>query len=323
MTAAAESPEIASAAVPAAAQANRGLFRFAVFFAAFTLFHIKFGAMVVSTGSGMAFTDWPLANGSLWPPDMDLSGYFEHLHRFFGATVGLLGIGLLVWVWRADGRRWLVHLCGWLLALIVVQGLLGAWGVLSGQEGGLTWAPAAIGHGVLGQVTLCVQVFIAFALSTSWWTRVRGAASTVRTTRKLSAFALGCVFFQLLIGAIFRHTNVDHALWLHIGMAMVVSIAILIANAHGTARFGAQVPAFKTLSRWIYTLLMLQLVLGFVTLAIRRFKDPSNIEYLGRSAIVSSHVLIGATLFLTATLLVARAWRNLEPVDTHPTSGVA
>ena len=56
------------------------------------------------------------------------------------------------------------------------------------------------------------------------------------------------------------------------------------------------------------------LAVGFVTLGVRRFKDPSNIEYLGRSFIVSSHVLVGATLFLFATLLVAKAWRNLDVV---------
>ena len=39
---------------------SRGLFRFSLFATIFTLFHIKFGAMVTSTGSGMAFTDWPL-----------------------------------------------------------------------------------------------------------------------------------------------------------------------------------------------------------------------------------------------------------------------
>ena len=72
---------------------------------------------------------------------------------------------------------------------------------------------------------------------------------------------------------------------------------------------------YRRLARWIYVLLLAQLTLGFVTLAVRRFKDPSNIEYVGRSLIVSSHVLVGATLFLTATLLVARAWRNLEPVE--------
>jgi cytochrome c oxidase assembly protein subunit 15 len=298
--------------------ANRGLYRFAVFFALFTLLHIKGGAMVVTTGSGMAFTDWPLANGSLWPPGMDAPGLFEHLHRIAGATVGLLGIGLVWWVTKADRRPWLVQLSWILLALIVVQGVLGGIGVLRGEEGGRTWAPAAIAHGVLGQVTLCIQIWIAFALSEAWATRVRAPGATVRVTRKLAAFAFAAVFVQLLIGATFRHTNATGVLWVHIGMAIVVSLSILIATAHGSARFGDAVPGYRRLGRWIYVLLLTQLTLGFVTLAIRQFKDPSNIEYIGRSLIVSSHVLVGAALFLTATLLVARAWRNVEAVEVMP-----
>jgi cytochrome c oxidase assembly protein subunit 15 len=292
---------------------SSALHRFAVFFAAFTLLHIKGGAMVVSTGSGMAFTDWPLARGSLWPPDMDLEDLFEHLHRVSGALVGLFGIGLALWIQKVDGRRWLRHLCWWLLALIVVQGGLGGLGVVLGQEGGRTWAPAAIGHGVLGQVTLSIQVVVAFAVSAAYREQVRGPADEVGTARRLAGVALGLVVTQLLLGAIFRHTNIQGVLWVHILMALVVSTAILIAAAHSSAKFGAAAPGFRRVGIWVNVLLLVQLALGFVTLGVRRFKDPSNIEYLGRSLLVSSHVLVGATLFLFATLLVAKAWRNLVP----------
>jgi len=295
--------------------APRSLYRFAVFFTAFTLLHIKGGAMVVSTGSGMAFSDWPLANGSLWPPDMDLRGLFEHLHRIAGAITGLLSITLLVWVARADRRPWLVKTTWALLLLIVVQGLLGALGVLEGTAGGRTWAPAAIAHGVLGQLTLCVQVVIAFALSNAWQVRLRVPPALAHTVRKLAVIAFVSVFVQLIIGATFRHTNYTNVLWVHIAMALVVSIAILIAMAYATSRLGRAIPGYRTLGRWIYALLLVQITLGFVTLAVRRYKDPSNIEYIGRSLIASSHVIVGATLFLMATLLVARAWRNLQPVE--------
>lgn len=295
---------------------SAGLYRFAVFFAAFTLLHIKGGAMVVSTGSGMAFTDWPLARGSLWPSGMDLEDLFEHLHRISGSLLGLLGIWLAVWVQRVDGRRWLRHLCWWLLGLIVVQGVLGGIGVLFGEAGGRTWAPAAIAHGVLGQATLSIQVVIAFALSRSYGERIDVAADEARSARKLSGVALGLVVFQLLLGATFRHTNIQGVLWVHVFMALVVATAILIAAAYGSAKFGARAPGFRRLSVWVNVLLLLQLALGFVTLGVRRFKDPSNIEYLGRSLVVSSHVLVGATLFLFATLLVAKSWRNLVPEAT-------
>jgi hypothetical protein len=50
-----------------------------------------------------------------------------------------------------------------------------------------------------------------------------------------------------------------------------------------------------------------------VTLMVRRPKDPSNIEHLGRAVVVTAHVLIGASLFLFASLLLFKTWRNLAP----------
>lgn len=291
--------------------ASVGLYRFAVFFAVFVLLHIKGGALVTSTGSGMAFTDWPLARGSLWPPGMDLEDLFEHVHRVSGSLVGLLAIALAVWIRRADPRRWLGALGFVLLGLVVVQGVLGGLGVLYGEEGGATWAPAAIGHGVLAQPTLCLAVFVAFALSRAWHERIVVAPAQALTARKLTAAALVLVFAQLFVGAVVRHTDHRSMLWLHVGMALFVSLVILIASAYTTGRLGAGSPGLRRLGVWLFVVLLAQIALGFLTLALRRFKDPSNIEYLGRSAIVSSHVVTGAVLFLLATLLLARAWRNL------------
>jgi len=234
---------IATAPPALAARPSAGLFRFAVFFAVFVLLHIKGGAMVTSTGSGMAFTDWPLARGSLWPPGMDAGDLFEHVHRVFGTAVGLFAIVLWVWIRRADPRRWLRRLAFGLLVMIVIQGVLGGLGVRLGSgEDGHTWWPAAVGHGVLAQPTLCVAVLVAFALSNAFDERVAGPAATVRTARKTATFALGLVFVQLVLGAIVRHTNVTGVLWLHGVMAMVVSLGLLIAASYSGSRSGGAMP---------------------------------------------------------------------------------
>src|SRR5690606_25298677 len=210
--------------------------------------------------------------------------------------------------------RWLRRLAFGLLVMIVIQGVLGGLGVRLGSgEDGHTWWPAAVGHGVLAQPTLCVAVLVAFALSNAFDERVAGPAATVRTARKTATFALGLVFVQLVLGAIVRHTNVTGVLWLHVVMAMVVSLGILIAASYSGSRFGEASPGFRKLARWTFVALLVQLTLGFATLAVRRFKDPSNIEYIGRSLVASSHVIVGASLFLLATLLVARTYRNLIP----------
>jgi cytochrome c oxidase assembly protein subunit 15 len=298
---------------PDARTTSVGLYRFAVFVVAYVLLHIKWGALVTSTGAGMAFTDWPLAHGSLWPAGMELDELLEHLHRVSGAVVGLLTITLAIWVRRVDRRRWLRNLSWLLLGLVVLQGVLGGLGVLLGDADGRTWAPAAIGHGVLAQPTLCLGVVIAFALAPAWRERIAVPAEQARSARRLATVAIASVFLQLFIGAVVRHTDQQGMLWLHVFMAIAVSCAIMVASAYASGRFGARSRGIRVLGVWIFAVLLAQLALGFATLALRRFKDPSNIEYVGRSVVVSSHVVVGATLFLLATLLLARCWRNLVP----------
>lgn len=292
------------------------LYRFAVIFAVVVLVHIKLGAMVTSTGSGMAFTDWPLARGSFWPPDMNLGEKFEFYHRVLGSVVGLLSIVMLVLVHRWDSRSWMIKTVWGLFVLIAVQGLLGGLGVIYGQEGGVTSPTLSIAHGILAQPTLCVAAAVAFFFSPAWCERPRLPAATVRTGRKLCLIAMGLVFLQLSIGSVVRHTNQPSMLWLHVFMALLVSVGILVAAAHAQGKIVPSLPGIGSLCHWIFGSLLLQLILGFVTLGVRRVKDASNIEYIGRSILVSGHVVVGAILFMLATLLLVRVWRAAEVSET-------
>src|SRR5213079_182823 len=97
---------------------------FTKFVAAATLFLIFAGAMVTSTGSGLAVPDWPLSYGRLMPP-MVGGIFYEHGHRMVATTVGLLTIGLVIWLTRREPRAWVRRL-GWAaLAAVVAQGVLG------------------------------------------------------------------------------------------------------------------------------------------------------------------------------------------------------
>jgi len=73
------------------------------------------------------------------------------------------------------------------------------------------------------------------------------------------------------------------------------------------------VPGFTDTGRLILMILVVQLILGYLTFVIRRLKDPSNIEYLGRSFVVTAHVAVGALMFLSSALLLYRVLRNVEP----------
>src|SRR5213595_1712242 len=91
----------------------RGPFRLAVAMVAVTIVLILFGAMVTSTGSGMAFSEWPLQDGALVSERTftELPAFFESFHRYIAATVGLMMLVLTLWVGvkvkERPGLRWL------------------------------------------------------------------------------------------------------------------------------------------------------------------------------------------------------------------------
>lgn len=126
----------------------------------------------------------------------------------------------------------------------------------------------------------------------------------------MAGIGLALVFVQLLVGAVVRHTNAQGMLWLHVFMAFVVAFVILIGAIYCSSRFASA--GFGWVSKVVLTLLLTQIVLGFLTLAVRNVKDPTNIEHLGSSLVATSHVVIGAVLFLAAALLFYQALRNLR-----------
>src|SRR3954447_10613061 len=73
---------------------------------------VTLGAFTTSIGAGMAFADWPLSNGSVNPHGWleDIAMFAEHSHRLSGTVMGLITIGLAVWLWRKEERRWLRRL---------------------------------------------------------------------------------------------------------------------------------------------------------------------------------------------------------------------
>src|SRR5882762_5045635 len=74
-----------------------------------TFFLIIAGALVTSHDAGLATSDWPLSNGQVFPK-MVGNLFWEHGHRLVAATVGLLTIGLVIFLYRGELRRWLVSI---------------------------------------------------------------------------------------------------------------------------------------------------------------------------------------------------------------------
>ena len=90
------------------------LHRYARLLVAATLLLVAAGGMVTSTSSGLSVPDWPTTYGySMFSfPLSNMVGgiFYEHGHRLIASTVGFLTIGLVVFLWRVEPRRWMRRL---------------------------------------------------------------------------------------------------------------------------------------------------------------------------------------------------------------------
>jgi cytochrome c oxidase assembly protein subunit 15 len=292
-----------------AALAARGPMRLAQALLVVTTITILWGAMTTSTGSGLAFRDWPLSDGRLMPERSytTVPGFLEHFHRIFGAAAGLLALGLALWLHlgaaAATGRARTIAWFGG--CLLLVQGVVGGVGVRL-QLPALT----SVVHATLAQLTLATFAWLAYLLSPRHAATAPVTSVSPGAGRRLAVAALVVMVLQTVLGALVRHTNSGHALWTHVGNALVVFVLVTIATAFAIGRL-AEAPGVRGLVRLIVTLLLVQIALGFVALAIRNAagKTPENVADLGAAAVISVHVLIGAALTMLVAALAAHVFR--------------
>ena len=292
-------------------RSTKGPFRLAIAMLIVTTFTILLGAMTTSTGSGMAYADWPLSDGQVMPESSytTVPGFLEHFHRLFASSTGLLALALWLWLQFGFGGtkstrlvRGTAFLGG---CLTLLQGVVGGTGVLNNLP-----ALNSVTHGVLAQLTLSTFAWVAYQLSDRFRATPPAAGVAPGSGRKLVLLALVVLVVQTVVGAVARHTNSSHALWTHVGNAFVVFLVGTIATAFAIGKMG-DTPGIRGLARAIVLLLIVQIALGFVALAIRNAagKTPENVANLGTATVISVHVLFGALLTVLMAALAAHVFR--------------
>ncbi len=281
---------------------NIWLHRYAVLVAVLTLFLVVAGASVTSNEAGLSVPDWPLSFGKVMP-EMTGGIFYEHGHRMIATTVGLLTIILAIWLWRADGRRWL----GWLgvaaLGAVVLQGVLGGLTVLF-----LLPKAVSIGHACLAQLFFSTTVAIALFTSPSW----RRGVAAIPEAGSIRSLALLCpvaVLIQLALGAAYRHQAAG--LVPHVLGAMAVAGVVLVTGMAVLMQYGRH-DAFRKSALALMAVTFVQVFLGVgaymsrVATAGSARPEPMMIWF------TVGHVAVGALTMATSVALAIQVSRNVR-----------
>lgn len=336
---------MASSSFPHRTSGYKPLFAwFCAFALLWTILLLKAGGFTTSIEAGMVFLDWPLSHGSVnpegWIQDRDMRA--EHSHRILGAKVGLLVIGIFIWLMIREERRWLRRLGGAALILVIVQGLVGGARVLFDQlntqaDHNLVAQVFLVTHACLAQIFFCVLASLALASSRPWIERQAGLREPVnKSTRTLGLIACAAIFLQLILGALVRHTpsaalsiptfpwsspldTVLPLIWtfpvtihfMHRVGAILVTIA-LVAFAWKLWRSAATGKGYSFASAALVVMLGLQITLGALT--VLTFKN----EY-----VATLHMLLGAFMLAATWLLTFACHRLPETVSVQTAPAAA
>ena len=292
--------------------------RFAKLAALATFLLLVIGGTVNPTGSSLACPEPTiLCDGQVFPK-MVGGVLYEHGHRLAAMTVGLLQIALTVMLFRR--RRDLRRLAVILLAMVIVQGLLGAITV----KYKLPWF-VSTGHLLLGMSYFAALIYTAF--------RTRHAPSVIELerhdrlraelgdARRWIGIACGAVIVQLLFGALVRHHGaalvcvgmpactpggdwwtgdaVQQLHMIHRGFGVVTAVVTTIA-AVAVLRRARTWPSLRLLALAAPLLVVAQVVLGIYTVLTLRQVPVAVGHFAGATALwglwISAWLLTGARL---------------------------
>ena len=308
-----------------AAAGRSALGFYAKLVAACTFLLLLAGAMVTSTGSGLAVPDWPLSFGTVMPA-MEGGVFYEHGHRMVATFVGALIVVEAIWLWRAETRRW-VRVLGWLaLGGVIVQGALGGLTVLLRLPDAVS-----VSHAALAELVFGLTVTIAVVCSRSWLEDEGAAAvdADVPSLFALAAFACVAIYLQILLGAVVRHTGAGLAIptfplafgrlippldsfpvaihFAHRVGALAVTVVVVWVAARALGRHGG-LPRIVRPALLLLALVAIQMGLG--AWVILSYKS---------AWVASAHLGTGALLFATALTVALRSRRYvaLAPAPAH------
>jgi len=287
------------------------------------------GGAVTTYRVGMAVPDWPgTFYENMWTfplAEMLERGYgvtLEHTHRLWASGVGLVAICQVLVAHIQRERRSVVALSWATLLAISGQGVLGGTRVLEDSQ------RLAFLHGALAQAVFALVVVVLVVTSATWRTSPRFGCKETRPLRKSALLAVLAVYFQIVLGAITRHTGAHLPLGLHVSFAIgvLVLVTLLIGRLGRAHRRGSDAGEHRgvlnTVRKITIAALHTQILLGvLVTVAIFMWSKGFDAEVsVGEAVFASLHVAGGAVLLAACVAALLWSWRLLSTTcgsDVH------
>ena len=305
--------------------APRARFWYSGFGLVLTLVLVGWGGVVTTIEAGLAVPDWPSSFGSM---DLFATGYSdpanpdvrwwqvpdilaEHGHRLLGALVGLWVVGLMVWTWMADSRRWMRLLTAAVLGLIIAQGILGGLRVV--------WESLdlAVVHAMGAQLVFSTAAVATLPVSRLWLRcnlpgMVVTSAQTDNGLRRLAVLTAAAVFVQIFLGALLRHrgAGVDLTFILVHVAGSVVALSLILMTA---ARIRTRHAPNKLLNHGAWVMiacLIAQMLLGIFALTVILYDATQVDRSLAQIVLSSAHLAVGAVLMASVVCVMVCSLRK-------------
>jgi len=280
-----------------------GMHRFAKFVVAWTVLLFIAGALVTSNNAALSVPDWPKSFGTWFPSLRQLAGgaFFEHSHRVIAGGLGIFTLVLAVLIWLKDNRRWLRWFGVIAVVGVAVQAVLGGEVVRQLLQ---YWLPVI--HACFAQIVFGAVLAIA-VFTSSWWISERpqlvdSGAPSIHTLAIVNA---AVIFFQVVLGAGFRHSEIP--VWPHMAGALAVLATVLWTAVALRKRFGTS----SELSRargLLHAIFGTQFLLGFGAYWARLESvkaGPTSATVI----LTVIHTVVGALLFAFSILVVLLCFR--------------
>lgn len=271
-----------------------------------TFLLIVIGGIVTSTESGLAVPDWPTTFGYnmfLYPLSEMVGGIlYEHSHRLMGSLVGLLTVGLFIFLLVRDSRKWLKWLGLVALIAVIVQGILGGLRVTQINRN------FAIVHACLAQAFFALLCGIAWFTSRDWQQdQEEPAIAEAQKLRRLSLITTCLIYVQLIFGAILRHTG--SRLDAHLLFAFLVTLHIFLLARRILGVNGAAQQIGQSMPMLLLGLLMIQLMLGTGAFFAKLTAFGETFATALTVTVTTAHVAVGALMLVSSFVLTLKIYR--------------